>query len=534
MKDIGIELYEAISAEFQRALSADKIIGGIMQRIETGKAQSTDIARYANRLGQMLRTAIERNVSADKLPDGQMYYNIAEKILRPSLKNTYDLFNDTAAEIQAVVDQALGINIKAQKPEFPDERIDDVIGAASVKGIPEEQMIRRLASPAENITQNYADDYAKVNADFRSRAGLSEYIIRRDDGNCCEWCGKLAGKYRYPDEVPKDVYRRHDNCGCTTEHFSDGTKTDVWSKKSSTISAEDRERMAQLSENRFTGFTPEEAVAKEAEVKAQIKDRFEPEEGERLEKELREKQKSLLPGNKSAKSNESAFVPAKTLEEAQNYAKQYCKESFMAKNFKGGVDFKGISVENANAINKALYETYSKVELEKLSGIKTVSPTSALGKKAFKDGADAVFAYDPIQHGIYVNKEVLKNQKTFAEYVKRSEDSWNIVMNNIDKLTGSQKELALTYKNAGRSLVDGDTVEGLFTHELGHHAQWTLLDAKTNNSVGDRMKEYAPKISGYANASKSEYLAESFVAYMRGETDILDPEYVRFINSKSI
>lgn len=228
------------------------------------------------------------------------------------------------------------------------------------------------------------------------------------------------------------------------------------------------------------------------------------------------------------------FIPAESIEEAQNIAQQYCKESFMAKNFKGGVDFKGISVENANAINKALLETYSKVDLEKISGIKTVSPTSALGKKAFKDGADAVFAYDPIQHGIYVNKEVLKNEKTFAEYVKRSEDSWNTVMNNIDKLTGSQKELALTYKNAGRSLVDGDTVEGLFTHELGHHAQWTLLDAKTNNSVGDRMKEYAPKISGYANASKSEYLAESFVAYMRGETDILDREYVRFINSKSI
>lgn len=309
MKDIGIELYEAISAEFQRELNADKIIGGIMQRIESGKAQSTDIARYANRLGQMLRRAIERNVSADKLPDGQMYYNIAEKILRPSLKNTYDLFNDTASEIQAVVDQALGINIKAQKPEFPDERIDDVIGAASVKGIPEEQMIRRLASPAENITQSYAEDYAKVNADFRSRAGLTEYIIRRDDGNCCEWCGKLAGKYRYPDEVPKDVYRRHDNCGCTTEHFSDGTKTDVWSKQSSTISAEDRERMAQLAEKRPTGFTPEEAAAKEAEVKAQIKGKLEPEEAERLEKELLEKQKLITIAN----------TPITTVEQANDY-----------------------------------------------------------------------------------------------------------------------------------------------------------------------------------------------------------------------
>ena len=228
------------------------------------------------------------------------------------------------------------------------------------------------------------------------------------------------------------------------------------------------------------------------------------------------------------------FVEAKTIEEAQAYAQQFCESSFMAKNFKGVVDFKGISVENANEINRALTDAYNRVELDKLSGIKTVAPGSALGKKAFKDGADAVFSYDPIQHGIYINKDILKNEKTFAEYVKRSEDSWNTVMNNIDKLSGSQKELALVYQKAGRSLVDGATVEGMFTHELGHHAQWTLLDAKTNNSVGSRMNEFAPKISGYANASKSEYLAESFGAYISGERSLLDPEYVRCIDSKAV
>ena len=46
------------------------------------------------------------------------------------------------------------------------------------------------------------------------------------------------------------------------------------------------------------------------------------------------------------------------------------------------------------------------------------------------------------------------------------------------------------------------------------------------------MSQFSPKISGYANSSKSEYLAESFSAYLKGEYDILDPEYVRFIDSK--
>lgn len=232
--------------------------------------------------------------------------------------------------------------------------------------------------------------------------------------------------------------------------------------------------------------------------------------------------------------NKNTFVGAKTIEEAQEYAKQFCNDGFMAKTFKGNVDYKGISVENANAINKALTDVYNNIGLDKISGIKVVSPTSAIGKKAFKDGADAVFAYSPVEHGIFINKNILKNEKAFAEYLKKSDDAWDLVMKNIENLSDDQKELALLYQKAGRSLVNGRTIEGMFTHELGHHAQWTLLDTKTNNAVGSRMAEYAPKISGYANASKSEYLAESFAAYMKGETDILDPEFVKFLNGKKV
>lgn len=166
--------------------------------------------------------------------------------------------------------------------------------------------------------------------------------------------------------------------------------------------------------------------------------------------------------------------------------------------------------------------------------MKVVSPTSKIGKKAFKDGADAIASYDPIQHGIYLNKNVLGSKKKFEEYIKRSDDAWDIVMANRNSLTGAQKELADKYAEAGRSLVDGKTVEGVITHEMGHHVQWNVLDAKTSNSLGSRMSEYAPKISGYANASKGEYIAESFTAYINGEKDILDSEFVQFLDGKTL
>ena len=235
------------------------------------------------------------------------------------------------------------------------------------------------------------------------------------------------------------------------------------------------------------------------------------------------------------KEQAASFKPAETIEEAQEYAKQFCKQNFMDQTFKGQVDFKGISIEHANAINRSLTEAYSRFpEMEKLSGIKAVAPGSRQGKKAFKDGADALFSYSPIEHGIFINKDVLKNPKTLDTYMKRSEDAWDLVMNNLDKLSGRQRELAERYAKAGRDLVSGDTVEGLFTHELGHHVQWTMLDPKSTNSITSRMQEFAPHLSGYATASNSEYLAESFAAYMNGETDLLDPEYVKLLNGKSV
>ena len=274
MEDIGKELYEKIAAEFERTTGSDSVISGILKRISKGTAQPTDIALYAQRLGLRLRKAIESHVSADVLPNGQMYYNIAEKILRPSLSTNYELFNAVAQQIQTAVDQKQGIRIKAQRAEFPEDRIDTVISAAAEPGIPEKTMLRRMSAPAETITQSYADDYVRANAEFRSRAGFEEYIIRRDDGDCCEWCAKLAGKYRYPDQVPEDVWHRHDNCGCTVEHVSGGMSTNVHSKRQTALTKEQQESIRQTELKKPTVLSPEEGKKIEAEQLAKRKERL--------------------------------------------------------------------------------------------------------------------------------------------------------------------------------------------------------------------------------------------------------------------
>ena len=68
----------------------------------------------------------------------------------------------------------------------------------------------------QNFTQSVVSDSVKANADFQHKAGLSPKIIRKSDGNCCEWCSKLAGVYDYPCD--STVYKRHNNCNCTVEY----------------------------------------------------------------------------------------------------------------------------------------------------------------------------------------------------------------------------------------------------------------------------------------------------------------------------
>lgn len=234
-----------------------------------------------------------------------------------------------------------------------------------------------------------------------------------------------------------------------------------------------------------------------------------------------------------AKETVSGFTPAKSIEEAQAYAQQFIEAQFGDKTFKGKADFKGVSLENANEINRALEELFDKYDISKISGIKAIDPLSAKGKKIFS-GADAVMAYSPVEQGIYINKNVLKNAETLAAYNKQAKDAWNTVMSSIDTLNGAEKELALRYKQAGRSIVGDGSVHDYFLHEMGHHVQWQAFDAKTNNLIGSQMSKYAGNLSGYATASKSEYFAESFVALQKGEISKLDPEYVAFMKGRAI
>lgn len=231
MDDIGKVLHDRIKADFEKRIEADRSIAAIMKKIGSGKADLNDTAKYSVRLGELIKASILDCILPSDLPQEKMYYNIAKSILEPLLHDNYDRINAVCADVQRSLDKKIGINLKPFEVDYPDERIRSALNGVVAKETAVES-VDVLGRTAKNITASANDDFVEKNAEYRSKAGLDVFIERKDDGKCCEWCSKLAGRYRYPDQVPRDVFKRHDNCGCLVSYVTPGgMRQNVHSKR---------------------------------------------------------------------------------------------------------------------------------------------------------------------------------------------------------------------------------------------------------------------------------------------------------------
>jgi len=240
--DIGQDILRSVKADFAKALDDQSgRLGRLFKKIQDGKASMSDISTFSVLIGQTVSSAVEKRVTPEALPNGTLYFNIAQTVLQGILKDSHELINLAASSVQEQLDAQQGLHIRAVKPEYPEERVKSIAGAASTASMNSngEKEQRRLTSPVENVVQSFYSDYVRENADLRSKAGLNAYIIRRTSGKCCAWCADLAGRYRYED-APSDVYARHDNCTCTVDFVTNNYRQDVWSKRKYSLSKAER------------------------------------------------------------------------------------------------------------------------------------------------------------------------------------------------------------------------------------------------------------------------------------------------------
>ena len=245
-KDIAPALLEAIQKDFDNGHATSKQIQQLLSLLAEDKATYLQANNYAVEVGKLLSKVLENKVTADALPNGKMYFNIAEKLFNATLKNNYDLIADYSSKVQAKVNNDVGIRLKAQTPKLNQDRVDGLIkAAANAKDF--EEVSRLLGDPIVNFSQSVVDDTIKANAEFLDKAGFKSKIKRIAVGRACKWCRNLEGVYDYP-HTPEEIYHRHENCRCRVDYFPNGKrsryKQNVHSKKYIKANSEELKKLS--------------------------------------------------------------------------------------------------------------------------------------------------------------------------------------------------------------------------------------------------------------------------------------------------
>lgn len=472
---------------------------------------------------------------------------------------TFQIYN--ADSVQTIIkdnpDLLKSVDIPVDK-KWNKEKINNEIVSSIMKGDPipkvaenlqkvakmdENSAIRNARTAmtsAENLGRSESADRLKSqgipvnemwNATYDNRTRDTHLML---DGTMRDENGYFGADFlttplRYPADPlgdPEEVY----NCRCRMsvvlegiDHSQDG---DLYEEFMKSQHPDDWEKMQ---ENK--GYQAKQEVIQGAlerkesllEVKAEAQAKAE------AEQKPEEKATETEANDIHQKIEDSPFTPASTIAEAEAYAESTYIDSGMMHITNAGKDvsFKGIDVDVANAINQRLTTIYDNFNISPLSSLETYGKKD---KKVFARDGEAMMFTTPFGN-IGINSIYLKDIETAMAKAEEGRSAFDYVIANIDSLSGKQKEFAEQCEKAGRQVVD-DSIEGFITHEIGHNVSFHDLNSElTEIGKNTDWESYASGISGYANASFNEYVAESFTAYYNGETDILQPEIVEAFDS---
>lgn len=230
MIDVAPELLVKLKKSFNEKFNKNKKIEKILSTIRDGNPTYSEVNELSIEVGNILAEVFGENLSADILPDGKMYYNIAKRTIEPMMISNYDIVTDNAIIVQEILNKQAGMGIKAQIPVLNQSRIDGIIDRLDEAELFDD-IKWILDEPIKNFTQAVVDDTIKKNAEFHKGLGFEPKLIRKAESNCCDWCNEIDGVYDY-SEAPDDIYRRHRYCRCTVEYDpGESKKQNIWTKQ---------------------------------------------------------------------------------------------------------------------------------------------------------------------------------------------------------------------------------------------------------------------------------------------------------------
>ena len=192
-EDIAPALLERIEKEFERRLKLKGLnLGVAIQRARDGTL--TNLNQFSNGVGDALADAFSI-ITADQLPEETMFFNIADRVMRPPINEAYKMVSDVGDEIQNVANQRAGIGLKAIRPPLEEDRLKGLIDAVTSGLFKDTE--HYLIYPVRCLVDHFADPHMEKNAEFLDNSGLYTEVIRTAESHCCKWCSEKEGRYDY-------------------------------------------------------------------------------------------------------------------------------------------------------------------------------------------------------------------------------------------------------------------------------------------------------------------------------------------------
>ena len=126
-EDIVPALWEQIETTYKSKVKVDPLIKSLNKKVEAEKATLKEVYTYASELSKHAVGTLAACLSAENLPDGKLYWNIAERTILPLYKLVHEDIVDMAVEVTKAEDKKEGIGLKPISPEFNEERIRTII-----------------------------------------------------------------------------------------------------------------------------------------------------------------------------------------------------------------------------------------------------------------------------------------------------------------------------------------------------------------------------------------------------------------------
>ena len=121
------DLMEKIQKGFDSRLISSGKIRAFESRLKAGKASAGDVSEYAADIGDIAAAVLADTLTESALPNGRIYYNIADRTVMPLLHQIFSLVMDAAQKQQTADNKKTGIRIKAVSSDFPEDKLKDLM-----------------------------------------------------------------------------------------------------------------------------------------------------------------------------------------------------------------------------------------------------------------------------------------------------------------------------------------------------------------------------------------------------------------------